>query len=77
MLFRSGIGDDIRKAAMMASMGGGKTQEELLGNIEKNLNQQNLKNAVAAGVGEALRDQPRPMGGQQNNNQQQPNLVTV
>jgi hypothetical protein len=72
----SSIGDDIRKAAMMASMGGGKTQEELLGNIEKNLDKENLKNAVAAGVGEALRNQPKPMGNvQMANNGQQPNLV--
>lgn len=45
----SSIGDDIRKSAMMAGMGQ-KSQEELLGGIEKNLEKDKLAAAVQQGV---------------------------
>lgn len=45
----TGIGDDIRKAAMMAATGT-KTQEESLAEIAKGLSKQNLADAVKAGV---------------------------
>jgi hypothetical protein len=45
----SGIGDDIRKSAMMAGQGQ-KTQEEALNDISKNLEKNNLAAAVAQGM---------------------------
>jgi hypothetical protein len=45
----SGIGDDIRKSAMMAGMGQ-KSQEESLNDISKNLEKNNLAAAVAQGM---------------------------
>jgi len=48
----SGIGDDIRKSAMMAGQGQ-KTQEESLNDIAKNLEKNNLAAAVAQGMIEA------------------------
>ena len=48
----SGIGDDIRKSAMMAGQGQ-KTQEEALNDISKNLEKNNLAAAVAQGMIEA------------------------
>jgi len=48
----SGIGDDIRKSAMMAGQGQ-KTQEETLNDINKNLEKNNLAAAVAQGMIEA------------------------
>jgi hypothetical protein len=48
----SGIGDDIRKSAMMAGQGQ-KTQEQALNDISKNLEKNNLAAAVAQGMIEA------------------------
>lgn len=45
----AGIGDDIRKSAMMAGQGQ-KTQEEALNDISKNLEKNNLAAAVAQGM---------------------------
>jgi len=57
----SGIGDDIRKSAMMAGQGQ-KSQEESLNDISKNLEKNNLAAAVAQGMIEAqnkLGDKPQ------------------
>lgn len=45
----SGVGDEIRKQALMAATGS-KTQEESLAEIAKGLSKQNLADAVKAGV---------------------------
>ena len=45
----SGVGDEIRKQALMAATGA-KTQEESLAEIAKGLSKQNLADAVKAGV---------------------------
>ena len=75
----SGVGDEIRKQALMAATGA-KTQEESLAEIAKGLSKQNLADAVKAGVIAANADNkggPPIVGGKNPMRRPQPLMAPV
>jgi hypothetical protein len=75
----SGVGDEIRKQALMAATGA-KTQEESLAEIAKGLSKQNLADAVKAGVIAANADNkggPPIVGGNNPMRKPQPLMAPV
>jgi hypothetical protein len=75
----SGVGDEIRKQALMAATGA-KTQEESLAEIAKGLSKQNLADAVKAGVIAANADNKGGLpivGGNRSNRKPQPLMAPV
>ena len=75
----SGVGDEIRKQALMAATGA-KTQEESLAEIAKGLSKQNLSDAVKAGVIAANADNkggPPIVGGKNPMRRPQPLMAPV
>lgn len=54
----SGVGDEIRKNALMAASGT-KTQEEMLGDIAGKLDKKNLADAVAEGMQKVMQNRPQ------------------
>jgi phage-related protein len=75
----SGVGDEIRKQALMAATGA-KTQEESLAEIAKGLSKQNLADAVKAGVIAANADNkggPPIVGGNNPKRKPQPLMAPV